>query len=129
MTGETRSLRQLVTGRRYSDHTFPVTAPSNVAVDNDATEVYQNLPEDLRDTTRILRVEVSSAELEAILTQMNPDDFEGSEHMDFAKYKELKDAADSQSSITWVKMWTTSRSCIACSKHLVGSRTRKFPSV
>jgi hypothetical protein len=43
----------------------------------------------------MLRVEVSSAELQAILTQMNPDDFEGSEHTDFPKYKELKDAADS----------------------------------
>lgn len=95
VTGKTRPLRQLVTGQRYSDHTFLLSAPSNVAVDNDATEVYQNLLEDLRDTTRMLRVEFSSAEFQTILTQMNPDDFEDSEHTDPAKYKDLKDAADS----------------------------------
>lgn len=71
-----------------------MTAPSNVAVDNNATEVLRNLPDELRDTTNMLRLEVDGADLQAIPTQVNYTDFEGLEHTDPAKYKELNDAAD-----------------------------------
>lgn len=92
-TGKTRSLRQLVTGLRYSGHSFLVIAPSNATVDTDAADIYQNLPEQLRKTTKMLRLGVGA---QAMLTQTSHTDFEGLEHTDAGEYKDIEGSADSE---------------------------------
>lgn len=101
-TGKTRSLRQLVVGLRLVGHKTLVTASLNVAVDHNATAVFENMPRELRDKTKMLRIEVGSVEAHSMLTQQNYFDYSGIEETDLVKYKKLSEATDNTGLVSTV---------------------------